>query len=144
MVLSIAMDGMLIGLMFLKNPLVYIQYQPVTYLVKPNIEMSMASLITHVARGSPDNDMYCTSTASSTRRPESRTAASTSSCRSPGRPMSDGPANRSSWPRSRSSRATPGIIAGRRTVASTAIRKSMSWWRLWTRTIRARRISGMW
>ncbi|KAF2636450.1 hypothetical protein P280DRAFT_510412 [Massarina eburnea CBS 473.64] len=58
MVLSIAMDGMLIGLMFLRNPVVYVQFHPVTYLVKLNIEMSMASLITHVARGSPDNDMY--------------------------------------------------------------------------------------
>lgn len=42
---------MLIGLMSLKNPLVYIQFHPVTYMVKLNIEMTMAALITKIARG---------------------------------------------------------------------------------------------
>ncbi|KAI6081474.1 hypothetical protein F4821DRAFT_273151 [Hypoxylon rubiginosum] len=50
MVLSILMDVMLICLMSLPNPIVFVQFHPVTYLVKLNIEMSMASLITHVAR----------------------------------------------------------------------------------------------
>jgi hypothetical protein len=36
---------MLIGLMFLKNPVVYVQFHPVVYMVKLNIEMSMASLV---------------------------------------------------------------------------------------------------
>lgn len=36
--------------MSLPNPIVFVQFHPVTYLVKLNIEMSMASLITHVAR----------------------------------------------------------------------------------------------
>jgi hypothetical protein len=49
---------MLIGVMFLRNPIVYLQFHPVCYLVKLNIEMSMASLITHVARGTEQNDMY--------------------------------------------------------------------------------------
>jgi hypothetical protein len=42
--------------MFLKNPVVYIQFHPVVYLVKLNIEMSMASLIVRLAQGKPDND----------------------------------------------------------------------------------------
>jgi len=42
---------MLIGLMFLPNPVVYIQFHPVTYIVKLNIEMSMASLVVKLARG---------------------------------------------------------------------------------------------
>lgn len=36
--------------MFLKNQLVYIQFHPVTYMVKLNIEMSVAALITKLAR----------------------------------------------------------------------------------------------
>ncbi|KAL1597834.1 hypothetical protein SLS60_008321 [Paraconiothyrium brasiliense] len=57
MVLSIAMDGMLIGLMFLKNQIVYIQFHPVTYMVKLNIEMTMASLVVRLAKGQSENDM---------------------------------------------------------------------------------------
>lgn len=49
---------MLIGLMFLKNQVVYIQFHPVAYIVKLNIEMSMASLVVRLARGQPQNDMY--------------------------------------------------------------------------------------
>lgn len=58
MVLSVAMDALLIGLMFLKNGVVYIQFHPVVYMVKLNIEMSMASLVVRLARGRPENDMY--------------------------------------------------------------------------------------
>jgi hypothetical protein len=43
---------MLICLMSLKNQVVYIQFHPVAYMVKLNIEMSMASLITKIARHS--------------------------------------------------------------------------------------------
>jgi hypothetical protein len=43
---------MLICLMSLKNQVVYIQFHPVAYMVKLNIEMSMASLITKIARNS--------------------------------------------------------------------------------------------
>lgn len=43
---------MLIGLMSLRNQVVYIQFHPVAYMVKLNIEMSMAGLITKLARGS--------------------------------------------------------------------------------------------
>ncbi|KAI0159957.1 hypothetical protein GGR52DRAFT_171316 [Hypoxylon sp. FL1284] len=50
MILSIGMDLMLIGLMSYPNPIVFVQFHPVTYLVKLNIEMSMANLITKVAR----------------------------------------------------------------------------------------------
>ncbi|KAK1982725.1 hypothetical protein LZ30DRAFT_716547 [Colletotrichum cereale] len=50
MILSIAMDAMLIGLMSLPNQVVYVQFHPVAYMVKLNIEMSMASLITRLAK----------------------------------------------------------------------------------------------
>jgi hypothetical protein len=57
MVVSIAMDAMLIGLMSLPNQVVYIQFHPVAYMVKLNIEMSMASLITRLAtQGQRDAD----------------------------------------------------------------------------------------
>ncbi|KAK2810668.1 hypothetical protein FQN50_002708 [Emmonsiellopsis sp. PD_5] len=50
LVLSICMDVVLIGLMSLKNQLVFIQFHPVTYLVKLNIELQMAHLLAKVAR----------------------------------------------------------------------------------------------
>lgn len=43
---------MLICLMSLKNQVVYVQFHPVAYMVKLNIEMTMASLITKLAKGS--------------------------------------------------------------------------------------------
>jgi hypothetical protein len=49
---------MLIGLMFLKNPLVYVQFHPVTYMIKLNIEMSMAALITKLARQSVEPNIH--------------------------------------------------------------------------------------
>ncbi|KAL6702698.1 hypothetical protein ACN47E_001022 [Coniothyrium glycines] len=57
MVLSIGMDALLIGLMFVKNQVVYIQFHPLVYMVKLNIEMSMASLVVRLAQGRPQNDM---------------------------------------------------------------------------------------
>jgi hypothetical protein len=42
--------------MFLKNQVVYIQFHPVVYMVKLNIEMSMASLIVRLAKGKTEND----------------------------------------------------------------------------------------
>lgn len=44
--------------MFLPNAVVYIQFHPVAYMVKLNIEMSMASLVVKLAQGKPENDMY--------------------------------------------------------------------------------------
>ncbi|KAI3571478.1 hypothetical protein IWW34DRAFT_290334 [Fusarium oxysporum f. sp. albedinis] len=58
MIVSILMDGMLIGLMWLPNQTVFIQFHPVTYMVKLNIEMSMAKLITRLARGENADDFY--------------------------------------------------------------------------------------
>lgn len=49
---------MLIGLMSLPNQVVYIQFHPVAYTVKLNIEMSMASLIVRLARGNTDADLH--------------------------------------------------------------------------------------
>jgi hypothetical protein len=42
--------------MSLPNPVVYIQFHPVTYMVKLNIEMSMASLIIRLAHTNASND----------------------------------------------------------------------------------------
>ncbi|KAI1498237.1 hypothetical protein F5X99DRAFT_432202 [Biscogniauxia marginata] len=50
MVVSILMDLLLIGLMWLPNQVVFIQFHPVTYMVKLNIEMTMSSLITKLAK----------------------------------------------------------------------------------------------
>lgn len=46
---------MLICLMSLRNQVVYIQFHPVAYMVKLNIELSMAQLITKIARSSIDS-----------------------------------------------------------------------------------------
>lgn len=46
---------MLICLMSLHNQVVYIQFHPVAYMVKLNIELSMAGLITKIARSSIDS-----------------------------------------------------------------------------------------
>ena len=43
---------MIIGLMHLQNPMVYTQFHPVAYMVKLNIEMTMASLIKKIAQAS--------------------------------------------------------------------------------------------
>lgn len=43
------LQALLIGLMSYPNQLVFTQFHPVTYMVKLNIEMSMASLIAHLA-----------------------------------------------------------------------------------------------
>ncbi|KAH8198276.1 hypothetical protein TruAng_007574 [Truncatella angustata] len=67
MVVSILMDAMLIGLMSLPNQVVYIQFHPVAYMVKLNIEMSMASLITHLARNG-SNDVHMGTLSESDRR----------------------------------------------------------------------------
>ncbi|KAG8411036.1 hypothetical protein J3459_016730 [Metarhizium acridum] len=61
MVVSILMDALLIGLMSLPNQIVYIQFHPVTYMVKLNIEMTMADLITKLARGE-NSDTHLPST----------------------------------------------------------------------------------
>lgn len=52
--------------MFLKNQIVYIQFHPVVYMVKLNIEMSMASLIVRLAKGKTENDAYSEEFGSST------------------------------------------------------------------------------
>lgn len=51
-------QGMLIGLMSLPNQVVFIQFHPVAYMVKLNIEMSMAKLITRLAKGENSDDYY--------------------------------------------------------------------------------------
>ncbi|KAK8035796.1 hypothetical protein PG991_001869, partial [Apiospora marii] len=46
----------LVVLLSLPNEMVYIQFHPCAYLVKLHIEMTMANLITRLARGQPAND----------------------------------------------------------------------------------------
>ncbi|KAH0290606.1 hypothetical protein M436DRAFT_41332 [Aureobasidium namibiae CBS 147.97] len=55
-VISVCMDLMLIGLMSLPNGIVFVQFHPVAYMVKLNIEISMADMIVKVAR-SNEQDM---------------------------------------------------------------------------------------
>ncbi|KAI5777412.1 hypothetical protein EDC01DRAFT_404740 [Geopyxis carbonaria] len=55
---SISMDVLLIGLMNLKNDLIYLQVHPLTFIVKLNIEMSMASLIRRIASEKLDTNSH--------------------------------------------------------------------------------------
>ncbi|KAE8334329.1 hypothetical protein BDV24DRAFT_170302 [Aspergillus arachidicola] len=60
--LSIGLDALLIGLMSLQNQLVYIQFHPVVYVAKLNIELAMAELLKKAARrpvvSYSDNGVY--------------------------------------------------------------------------------------
>ncbi|KAH0606865.1 uncharacterized protein H6S33_003699 [Morchella sextelata] len=58
---SLTMDALIIGLMSLKNGAVYIQLHPLAYTVKLNIEMSMADLITKIARDKQDIELSSSS-----------------------------------------------------------------------------------
>ncbi|KAK9413619.1 hypothetical protein SUNI508_11828 [Seiridium unicorne] len=49
-VFSLAMDVLIIAMMSLENTFVYMQFHPLAYIVKLNIEMSMAELIVTVAK----------------------------------------------------------------------------------------------
>ncbi|KAK7054759.1 hypothetical protein VNI00_003222 [Paramarasmius palmivorus] len=52
---SISMDILLLGVTALPNPYVYVQFHPVTYIVKLAIEMSMSRLLIKVAKSSGIN-----------------------------------------------------------------------------------------
>ncbi|KAL2848412.1 hypothetical protein BJY01DRAFT_233975 [Aspergillus pseudoustus] len=47
--ISLSMDVLIIGMMSLRNTFVYMQFHPLAYMVKLNIELSMADLIGRVA-----------------------------------------------------------------------------------------------
>ncbi|TFK98243.1 hypothetical protein BDV98DRAFT_596008 [Pterulicium gracile] len=49
--ISLAMDVLILGLMFMKNPLVYLMSHPLAFTIKLEIEMSMSNLIIYVANG---------------------------------------------------------------------------------------------
>ncbi|KAJ4183227.1 hypothetical protein NW759_017091 [Fusarium solani] len=53
---SLSMDVLIVAMMSLDNTFVYMQFHPLAYIVKLNIEMSMASLIGKVARTSGHGD----------------------------------------------------------------------------------------
>lgn len=84
---------MLILSMSVPNPLTYIQFHPVAYMVKLNIEMSMATLIIQLARGSGIGDEestgcrygYSNSYASSQSRPPTRNLGTSEHDIPPGR-----------------------------------------------------------
>ncbi|KAI9158027.1 hypothetical protein HJFPF1_06013 [Paramyrothecium foliicola] len=69
---SLSMDVLIIAMMSLDNTFVYMQFHPLAYIVKLNIEMSMASLIAKVARSSshehPGISGYAQSSTRDTRR----------------------------------------------------------------------------
>ncbi|KAK5999746.1 hypothetical protein QM012_005152 [Aureobasidium pullulans] len=67
-IISVCMDLMLIGLMSLPNGIVFVQFHPVAYMVKLNIEMSMADMIIKVAR-SNEQDMNFNSSSQGTPYP---------------------------------------------------------------------------
>ncbi|KEY74664.1 hypothetical protein S7711_08430 [Stachybotrys chartarum IBT 7711] len=50
------MDILIIAMMSLDNTFVYMQFHPLTYIVKLNIEMSMATLITKIAKSAGTSD----------------------------------------------------------------------------------------
>ncbi|KAI1343720.1 hypothetical protein F5Y15DRAFT_175762 [Xylariaceae sp. FL0016] len=54
-VISLALDVILIGTMSLPNGIVYVQFHPLVYLVKLHIEMNIAELIAKVVRASNPN-----------------------------------------------------------------------------------------
>ncbi|KAK7457056.1 hypothetical protein VKT23_010358 [Stygiomarasmius scandens] len=54
-ILSIGMDVFLLCMTTLKNPFVYCQFHPITYIVKLQIEMTMSNLIVNVARSTGVN-----------------------------------------------------------------------------------------
>ncbi|ETS81416.1 hypothetical protein PFICI_06418 [Pestalotiopsis fici W106-1] len=54
---SLSMDVLIIGMMSLQNTFVYMQFHPLAYTVKLNIEMSMADLIVKVARAKNRNNI---------------------------------------------------------------------------------------
>ncbi|PNS16837.1 hypothetical protein CAC42_4801 [Sphaceloma murrayae] len=61
---SLSMDVLIIAMMSLNNTFVYMQFHPLAYIVKLNIEMSMADLIGKVAKtkegGPPGSSSYIT------------------------------------------------------------------------------------
>ncbi|ETS77249.1 hypothetical protein PFICI_11123 [Pestalotiopsis fici W106-1] len=57
---SLSMDGILIGMMSLPNSAVYIQFHPLTYLVKLHIEMNIADLISKIVKATNQLDEYRT------------------------------------------------------------------------------------
>ncbi|KAM0327585.1 hypothetical protein ACHAQA_005878 [Verticillium albo-atrum] len=54
-VFSLGMDVLIIAMMSLDNTFVYMQFHPLAYIVKLNIEMSMADLIAKIARSQNNN-----------------------------------------------------------------------------------------
>lgn len=75
---------MLLGLMSMRNEVVYIQFHPVAYMVKLNIEMSMASLITKIALNSVEarNNEFMVDNSSSRNHSQSQSHFQASCARS--------------------------------------------------------------
>jgi hypothetical protein len=67
-VISLSMDILIIALMSLSNALLYMQSHPVAYMIKLNIEMSMAHLIGKIARSQAGGMSYSDPTHSTGRK----------------------------------------------------------------------------
>ncbi|GAO18009.1 uncharacterized protein UV8b_07695 [Ustilaginoidea virens] len=55
---STAMDAALLGMLSLPNPYLYVQFAPVVYIVKLNIELTMASLIAKIVKRSVNHRQF--------------------------------------------------------------------------------------
>ncbi|KAH7141009.1 hypothetical protein EDB81DRAFT_692585 [Dactylonectria macrodidyma] len=64
--ISLSLDVILIGLMSLKSSLVYLSFHPVCYLLKLQIEMIMAELITKIVRSANNRSLNTSGVQSST------------------------------------------------------------------------------
>ncbi|KAF2141496.1 uncharacterized protein K452DRAFT_40231 [Aplosporella prunicola CBS 121167] len=60
--ISVGMDCLIIGTMFLSNPVVFMQFHPIAYTVKLKIELSMTNLITRISQESVRDRIGDTST----------------------------------------------------------------------------------
>ncbi|KAJ4309601.1 hypothetical protein N0V84_011414 [Fusarium piperis] len=81
--LSLSLDVVLVGLMSMKSSLVYLSFHPVCYLLKLQIEMKMAELITKIVRSSGrhgSDDIYYRQ---SSTRDKSKTAGGTAKVKFP-------------------------------------------------------------
>ncbi|KAK8097138.1 hypothetical protein PG999_013082 [Apiospora kogelbergensis] len=69
--ISVSLDLVLIGSMSLPSGLIYIQFHPLTYLIKLHIELNLAELIAKVVQASnPLNDMTSATTAVEPQSPQ--------------------------------------------------------------------------
>ncbi|CZR51564.1 uncharacterized protein PAC_01441 [Phialocephala subalpina] len=74
--LSLAMDCLIIGMMSLNNSFVYMQFHPLAYIVKLNIEMSMAELIAKISSSHNNTSHFLASPSDAPLKPSNNLVAS--------------------------------------------------------------------